>query len=136
VICVLPALALFGEELFGHVIDVVTRITALRKRFFQTTGLQVASAHGATQNLHLNARVVHIVFAVHGVAGRLKHATKRIARRGTATMTDMQRACGICRDELDLHAFACTEFEATIIVACLKDLKQPPTPSSRTKRKV
>ena len=67
-------------------------------------GAGAVGLHRRAEAVHLSARVVEVVLALDRPARRLEHACERVAQRGVAGVTDVQRPGRVRAHELDLRA--------------------------------
>ena len=71
----------------------------------------------------LRVLVVHVVLAVHAVAGELEQAAHRVSKHHTAPVTDVHRAGGVDAPELHLDALAVSGVGRAISLAAGGDLR-------------
>ena len=85
----------------SEVVDVRAAVTVLRRL--------LAAPHRVDRGaepIHLAARVVVVVLALHRVAGELEQARDRVAVRTVSPVRDVERPGRVGRDHLHLHTLA------------------------------
>ena len=98
--------------------DVFAAVALLGKRAVLAEQLLRAGAHRYREILDLLAGVVVVELARDLRSLPLEQPRERVAKRGLASVPDMQRAGRIGRDELDHHALAAPRFAAPVAVGC------------------
>ncbi len=120
----LETVAAFGAQLPGDGAHVVASVAVLRKREGLAPDLQIPHPNAGCEDVDLASRIVDVVLALHFVAGGGQQIGKGRAVGCLATVPDMQRSCGICRDELNEDLLTATERAAPVLIAPLVDVRQ------------
>ena len=94
--------------------NVLAVIAALGHRHVDAAELPHARLHAQREIHDLRAGVVVVELARHAPAGRAEQRRDRVAERGLAAVTDVQRAGRIRRDELDVHRAALPRVRAAV----------------------
>ena len=99
-----PNVVLPGQ-LPGHVPDVLSLVAAAgeRRAARPVDNLQVAQPYAESQDVHLAARVVHVVLAFDVPAHRLEQIGHRRTAGRAAPVSDVERTGRVDRHELHLH---------------------------------
>ena len=97
--------------------DVFTAIAVRRERQGLAAQLQVAQPGAGREDVHLPARVVHVVLAVHAPAVGGQQVGDRRAVGGMPAVADVQRPGRVRRDELDDGPAAGAAVAATVLLA-------------------
>jgi hypothetical protein len=111
------------EVALRELANVLAVVTVFGKCDVLAEDLLRAGAHRQRKVLDLRARIVVIELARHVGALPLDQSRDGVAERGLATMTDVQRTCRICRDELDHHALTVARGAAAVVVSVGKYLR-------------
>ena len=96
--------ALGLEDVSGELDHVLAVVAVLGDLGLATDELQVPRLDRRAEAVHLSARVVEVVLALDRPARRLEHPCERVAQRGVAGVTDVQRPGRVRAHELDLRA--------------------------------
>src|SRR5271156_5850344 len=105
----------FGsEQLFTNGNQVFAHIGIRRKSEIFAATLEITQPGTDCQNFHLPAGVVDVVLAFDIVANRLEQIADGSAKCRVPAVRYVQRARRICRNELDLHAYAQPELRAAV----------------------
>ena len=93
--------------------------------------LLVAKVDRTGERIDLGARIVDVIFAVHGKTGLGEQRRQRIADNSAAAVTDMHWPCGIGRDEFDIDPLAAAGRRIAVSGAGLQNRAQLCVPHRR-----
>ena len=109
-------------ELHPEFHEVLAPVAVVRHRHVRPAErLRVPGEHGAVEDLHLVARVVHVVLARDVEPGSRERAGEPAAEHCAARVTDVHRPGGVYAHELDLHAPARAHVHVAERLACGAD---------------
>jgi hypothetical protein len=100
------AIGVLFDDGASHLPHIVALIRVLGKRHRQPVQLEVSQPGGQRQDVHLPARIVHVVFALDEESRGIQQVGQARAERGAAAVADVQWAGRVGRDELDLNPLA------------------------------
>ena len=115
--------AVLGHDVPRQIDEVSAVVALLGHLRVAAHDLQVARLHRRREQIHLQARVVEVVLALHDLAGGLQRPGQRVAQRRVPRVSDVQRPGGVRADELHLHA-AARGLGAAVRVAPDRDLSK------------
>ena len=118
----LDGLGILFEHLLGDVDDIVAAIPALGvfgELHGQAADFAHAQVHGITEQAHLAAGVVDVVFGGNVVTGEAEQAGQGVANGGTTAMADVQGAGGVGGHVFHVDAAAITALGRTEGLALL-----------------
>ena len=112
------------DEFLRDRADVITPIAVLGKRKLLAKALQVAQPDAGREYFHLSTGIVDVVLALHGETGGVEQVRERCAECGETTVTNMQRARGIRRNEFDENPCTAAGGGAPVSLCLFEHLQQ------------